>query len=289
MAPITILVTGATGGVGSSVVDQLVRTRDVHIRAAVHRPENGAHLPRSGVTPVPFDFDDPRTYAGALSGVDRVFLLTTATPNQAEQTKRFVEAAKVAGIKHVVRLSVAGASPTAPIQLGRWHGDAEAVLQGSGIPWTFLRPNTFMQNFLTYFAPDKEGNVFLPWGQGACSFIDSRDVAAAAVVALTSNAHTGKAYDLTGPEALNVQQVAEIISRESKRSVRYVDVPEAAAQAGMTSMGMPAFIVQAMMEFHAVCKAGYTAGISPAFQEVTGVPPRMFVRFAAEHASRWAV
>lgn len=115
---------------------------------------------------------------------------------------------------------------TEGIQVARWHREAERYVEGSGIAYTFLRPNYFMDNFIHYHPPDKTGNIYLPWGQGACSCIDARDIAAVASLVLTTARHTGKEHALSGPEPLTVAQAAAAIGEVSGRTIRYVDVSD---------------------------------------------------------------
>jgi uncharacterized protein YbjT (DUF2867 family) len=287
----TILVTGATGTTGSEVVRELAQLAGVEVRAGVRASREAAGLKSARVAPVDFDYEQPAVMASALRGVDRVFLLTPFVPNQVEITARFLGLAKAAGVKHVVKLSVLGAELEPGIMASRAHRAVEKLLESSGMAWTFLRPNNFMENFIgarhQVFAPDAEGNIRLPWGAGACSFIAVRDIAAVAALALTREGHAGRAHLLTGSEALTIRQVAEILTSETGRAIRYVDIPEATARDGMLAGGAPAPMVEGVLELHAFDKAGGGAITSSNVQDLLGRAPISFRDFAREHAAKW--
>ncbi|MEP7123816.1 MAG: SDR family oxidoreductase [Byssovorax sp.] len=283
----TILVTGATGTIGSEVVKALAAKPGVTVRVAVRSAAKAEKLLGANVVPVDFDYEKPDTIAAAVKGADRVFLLTPFAENQVELGKLLIDAAKAAGVKHIVKLSAIGANIEPGIQLGRWHRATEKNIEASGIAYTFLRPANFMDNFIHYYPPGGDGNIYLPLGTGACSYIDSRDIAAVAAAVLTEEGHYGKAYDLTGPEAVTTAEAASAIGAVSGRDVHYVDVPDAAASKAMTDMQMPGWMVEAMMELHGIVKAGYASAISPLVEQLTGKAPRSFAEFARDRAAAW--
>ena len=284
----TILVTGATGTIGSEVVKALAAKSGVTVRVGVRSAAKAEKLLAANVVPVDFDYDRPETIAAAVQGADRVFLLTPFSENQVALAKALIDAAKGAGVKHIVKLSAIGADMEPGIQLGRWHREVEKLVEASGIAYTVLRPGNFMDNFINYSPPGPDGNIYLPFGTGAVSYIDARDIAAVAAAVLTEESHYGKAYDLTGPEAVTMTDVAKAIGEASGRDIHYVDVPEEAASKAMLDMHMPRWMVDAMMELHGICKAGYAGGISPLVEKLTGQKPRSFAQFARDRASAWA-
>src|SRR5262245_19258971 len=230
--PITVLVTGATGTIGSQVVRHLIELLDVVVRAGVHDITAAGVLP-SAVIRVPFDFTSEATMRAACEGVDRLFLLTPTNAHQVDFGRAAVQSARRAGVGHIVRLSALGADTEPGIQIGRWHRAVEQAIQESGVPWTFLRPNNLMNNFLNFYPPDASGVIHLPFGTGACSWIDAADVGAVAAGVLTREGHEDAAYALTGPAALTIDDVATALTKVSGRAIRYVDVPEAAARRAM--------------------------------------------------------
>jgi uncharacterized protein YbjT (DUF2867 family) len=281
----TVLVTGATGTIGSQVVAALADLPEVTVRAAVRgvKRVSGAN----NVSSVDFDYDNPDTLKRAVEGANKVFLLTPFAPNQVELAARLLEFAKGAGVQHIVKLSAIGCEHEPGIQLGRWHRAVEKLLEVSGMAFTFLRPNNFFENFINYYRAQPDGAIYLPCGNAGCSFIAGADIAAIAKLALTTAGHEGQAYELTGPAALTIGRAAEILSEVSGRKIHYVDVPEEAARAGMLAAGMPGWMTEAMMELHAIDKAGYAAAVSPVAERLLGRAPMSFEVFAQQNAAAW--
>lgn len=280
-----ILVTGATGTTGSEVVKQLVAAGQ-SVRALVHDANKGNQLKGPKLEVAVGDFAKPETFAAAMKGCDKMYLVCGVHPEMPKLEGNAIDAAKNAGIKHVVKLSLLGANVEPGIQLGTWHRTAEKKLEASGLSWTFLRPNSFMTNF-HMFAPTikSEGAFYVSAKQGKISVIDPRDIAAVAVKALTTDGHAGKAYDLTGPEGLDYVQVAQKIGAAIGKPVKYVDVPDDAAKKAMVDGGIPAWYADALIGFYGVVKAGYTGGVTPAVEQVTGKKARSFEGWIKENAA----
>src|SRR5205823_11498828 len=232
-----ILVTGATGTIGRDVARQL-SGKGVSVRAGVRDQAKARKQFGADIALVPFDFENEKTFFGALEGVERVFLLPPLLPNQLDVMNTFVDAAKRAGVRHIVKLSAIGVDEATQPTAVKWHGANEQHIREGGIAFTFLRPNSFMQNFITYFPP-RNGAIYLPWGNGTASFVDTRDIASIAAKALIGDGHEGKIYTLTGPATLGIAEVARILSEMTGREFKYVDVPEAAARDGMLQAGVP--------------------------------------------------
>lgn len=283
----TILVTGATGTVGREVVKQLsILDGDIRVRAGVHSIIKGENLKRlPGVEIVEMDFEDPESLHAAFTHVDKVFLITPFSDDQVHMAKTLVDEAKKAGVKHIVKLSAMGAGAEPGIQLGRWHREIEKYIEASGIAHTFLRPSSFMQNLVTYSADSikHDGKFYQSTGEGRIGYVDTRDIAAVGIEALTGEGHEGKVYDLTGPEALSNYEVAQQLSEVTGRQVEFVDVPEADARQAMEAQGTPEWLTNAMMELHHVYKSGYSNQTTNTVEQVTGRKPHTMRQFLQDH------
>lgn len=278
----TILVTGSTGTVGREVVKQL-SAAGASVRAAVQATSNVEKIRGAGVEPFVTDLGDSESIQSALDGVERAFLLTPPAPNTVELAARFIEAAKKSGLKRIVRLSVLGAYAEPGIALTRSHRQTERDIEASGIAYTFLRPNFFMQNFLGQATIKSQGAFYDSSQDGKASHVDVRDVARVAVAALTESGHEGKAYDLTGPQALSNYEVADILSSVAGRKIRYVPIPDDDAREAMRGAGVPDQYVEELIELFANKRAGRAAAVSLAIEEVTGRKPTSFEQFARDY------
>ena len=284
----SILVTGASGNIGSEVVKQLSSaTPAVKIKAGVHSAQNVKKL-RDGdrVEVVPIDYNKPETLREALNHVDKLFLLTPDVPNAAELASNLVIEAKKAGIKQIVKQSVMGADLEADVGTMRLHRQVEKVIEQSGIPFTFLRPNEFMQNFVNFHGPSIKGNnaFYVPLEDAKVSLVDVRDIAAVAVKSLTDeDRHKNKTYLITGPEALSYHQVAEILSNTTGRKINYVNISDEEARAAMKEIGMSDWLIKTVSELSEYFRKGKASEISSAVEEVTGNKPISFSQFANDY------
>jgi len=281
----TVLVTGATGTIGRDVAKQLAR-KGAAVRAGVRDQAKARKQFGADIALATFDFEDAASFPGALKGVEKVFLLPPLMSNQVEVANAFVDAAKHGGVRHIVKLSTIGADASPPYTFGKWHAANEQHIRESGLAFTFLRPNSFMQNFITYFPPH-DGTIYLPWENGKASFVDTRDIAAVAAEALTSDGHEEKTYTPTGPAPLGIAEVASILSETAGREINYVDVPESAARDGMLQAGLPQWQVEPLLELHATNKQKRWTAVTSDVEKVTGTPPTDFAQFARDHAEKF--
>lgn len=283
-----ILVTGANGKIGRELV-RILAPRHEPVRAMVRSRLRATGVEGLGVPLVVGDFTKPASLAVAFEGVGRLFLVSSTSPEVAALHRTALEAARQAGVEHVVRISSLGAAADAPTAMQRWHGEAEAALEASGLAWTHLRPAYFMQSTRA-FAPltAARGTITVPAGEGRVGMVDLRDVAAVGAAILTAgdrDRHQGTAYDLTGPEALSFAEVAEKLSSATGRRIRYLDTPPEQARDGMVRGGMAPWLAEAVVEFYRHCAAGGFDRLTGTVEEVLGRPPRTFDRFAREHAA----
>ena len=283
----TILVTGATGTVGSEVVKQLSAKGET-IKAAARSANDDTFRDLNGVQVVQLDYNKPDALATAFKGVEKLFLLTPFQSNMVDLTSNLVSEAKNARIKYIVKQSVMGADAEPGITPGLLHRQAEKIIEESGIPFTFLRPNFFMQNFVNFYSHfiKTQGAFYAPAGDAKVSFVDVRDIAAVAVQSLITDndKHKGKAYDITGREALSYGQAAEILSKEVGKKVNYVNVSDEDARKGMKDIGMDEWTINSLIELFEITRAGYASTISPVVEQVTGNKSVSFSQFAKDYA-----
>jgi uncharacterized protein YbjT (DUF2867 family) len=285
----SILVTGATGNIGSEVVKELLSDApDVSIKAAVHSSQNVKKVKSDArVKVIQIDYNEPETVREALNGVDKLFLLTPDVPNAADLASNVVIEAKKAGIKQIVKQSVMGAALEADVGTMRLHRQVEKFIEQSGIPFTFLRPNEFMQNFINFHSPSIKGNnaFYVPLEDAKVSLVDVRDIAGVAVKSLIDeDKHKNKTYLITGPEALSYHQVAEILSNTTGRKINYVNISDEEARAAMKEIGMSDWLINTVSELSEYFRKGKASEISPAVEEVTGNKPISFSQFAKDYA-----
>lgn len=280
-----ILVTGATGNNGSEVV-KLLAAQNVPVRAMVRdssRASAVSALPNVEV--VEADFDHPETLLIALRGVERAFLVTNSSERAEAQQLAFVDAAKQSGVAHLVKLSQFAASANSPVRFLRYHAAVEAAMQASGIAYTFLRPNLFMQGLLNFKATIAEQNAFYAAiGDAKVSMIDVRDIADVAIAALTGTGHEGKIYDLTGPQALTHTEAAQYLADATGRQITFVDISPDAMRDALQGVGFPAWQAEGLIEDYAHYRRGEASALASGVQAATGKPPRRFETFARDYA-----
>ena len=284
--PNKILVTGATGNVGSSLIPNLTNL-GADIRALVRNESKAQGFKDAGIEVVVGDLDKPDTLDAAFRGVDKVFLITPPNPNQIAQTKNGIQAAKRTGSPFIVRLS-AGAIKEMPGALPRisgQHAEIDWMLRASGLPYTILKPHNFMQGtMMAAQTVASDGLLYMPMKDGKVGMIDVRDIADVAVKVLTENGHEGKTYSLTGPASISSHDVAAGLSKALGKEVKYVDVPLEAGREAMLGMGLPAWMVDAFGEYFKAFSEDYGDFTTNDVEQVTGHPARSYETFAHDYA-----
>jgi uncharacterized protein YbjT (DUF2867 family) len=279
----SILVTGATGNVGQEVVKELIR-RGCPVAAAVLN-ERGAQKALAGVETVEFDFGRPETFAPALAGVEKLFLMR---PPQIADVERYlypaIDAAQAAGVKHIVFLSLMGVNPRVP------HFKVEQKILATGLPYTFVRPSFYMQNLDTFYRDDirLRDELFVPAGRAKTSFIDVRDIGAVAGLALAEQGHLNRAYTLTGSEALDYYQVGDIFSEVQGRPIHYLRPTPAEYSARQRAQGVQEEFIKVMRSLYWTVRLGIGAKVTPELGELLGRPPITMARYAQDFAPRFA-
>lgn len=280
-----ILVTGSTGKVGYHVLAALQASK-VPFKALARSDASAKALGAKGVAVVRGDVSDDTSWRAALKGIETLFLLTSGADPFREEAKALASA-KAAGVKRVVKLSAIGARADAANSFQRGHARIEQWLEQSGLQWTSLRPNFFMQNWVAYNAPAiKAGQpVYANAGSARFAWIDTRDIGAAAAVVLTQPGHDGRIYELSGPEALSYSQVTERIGKLIGRKVDYVAVPDQAAYQAMLGMQMPADYAWGLTTLNQGARQGSAEGVLQTIELLTGKAPRTMDAFLHENVA----
>ncbi|MCK6508461.1 SDR family oxidoreductase [Myxococcota bacterium] len=268
-----ILLTGATGTIGSQVLHQLL---DAHadLRVGVRNPAKSADIAARGAEVVALDYEQPATLDSAMKGAHTLFLLTPFVEDPVPYTQLALEAAKRNGIQHIVRLSVVGADPNG-IGPGRYHGTCDALLKDSGIAWTILAPTFFQDNVLNYTGGSiQRDNAFYgAAGNGKISYVSAFDIARVACTALLQpSAHRGQTYVLTGPEALSEHDVARILSEILGREIRYINLAPEQFAGGMRANHLPEWMIQYMLDLEQIKANGWAEAVSHDIEKVLHSP-----------------
>jgi uncharacterized protein YbjT (DUF2867 family) len=277
-----VLVTGATGNVGTQVVREL-QTRRISIRAFVRDPKAAA-AKLGDVELTVGDFGDPDALRRTLVGVDQVFLTAADGPQKVAHETAMIDAAVAAGIERIVKLSAIGAQVGSPLPAFGWHGAIEAHLERSSVPFVVLQPSFFMTNLLMVAGRVANmGQLGAPSNDARVAMIDPRDVAAAAAAVLADSGHEGRVYQLTGGEAITFEDVAQALAEAIGRPVEFVNVPEEVAPAAFQGAG-PEWLVQQLLGVFALIRQGACAQTTDTVRALTGRAPRTIADFARDHA-----
>ncbi len=280
-----ILVTGATGNMGTPLVGRLLEL-GATVRVAARDVEAARLGFGERVEVVRFDFADPTTF-DAFDGVARMFLLR---PPQIADVKHVIgpalDAARDRGVRHVVFLSIQGAEGNRLVP----HHTIENHLLANGLEWTFIRAAYFMQNLSTTHAPDirRRNEIYIPAGRGSrTAHVDVRDVAAVAAQALVDDGHGGRAYTPTGPAALTYGECATVLTSVLGRPIRYADPTPWHYWRRMRRRGMPTTMIAVTLGLYTAARFGLAAGLTDDVERITGRPPTDFATFAHDHRAAW--
>ena len=282
-----ILITGASGTVGKELVKILARPEEP-VRVMIRDRSQSSSLVYPGADIVEGDFARPDMLKNALTGIDKAFLLAPPIENQVDLESNFIRAVSYSSVKRVVKLSALGAAPDSPARLLRAHAESERRIEESGIPYTFLRPAPFMQNFLNFRdSIIHRGEFYAPMGDGRVGIVDVRDVATVAAEVLEEHGHENKIYDVTGPESLNYAEMARHLSLAVGKPIAYVDVPPEVAGDAMLKSGIPQWTVDAILELYAIWKFNGAAEISKTVWDIGKKDPITFAEFAHDYAPQF--
>lgn len=278
-----LLITGATGNIGKHLVAESI-VRGIPVRALSRDPLRAAALLPQGTPIVSGNLMVSADVERVLDGVNKIYLATNGTDQLvAEQT--LIAAAKAAGVRHIVKVSVIGASPQHYVWYAQVHAAIEQTLAESGIPATILRPNWFMENFFGS-APTiaTQGTIYGSAGEGRVAFIDSRDTAEVALRVLTEDGHAGKAYQLTGSRALTFAEAAAELSIGLERRVEYVDLSDEQFHQALTGAGLPDSVAAVIVQINRNARENNLAAVTDTVKTLTGHEPRSLADFARDHS-----
>ena len=280
-----ILITGATGTIGTALCQQLSE-KAIPFRAMSRSKEDAEKIKTlHGAEIVIADFDKPDTLEKALEGINHAFLLTSSSEKTKQLQLNFVQAAQKANLEHIVKLSQYLADANSPVRFLRYHAAVEQKIKDVGIHYTFLRPNLFMQGLLGFKEPiAHQGKFFATLGKAKVSLIDIRDIAAVAAEALQGTSHYNKIYNLTGPEALTHDEIAEKLSKALDKPVEYVNVSDEEMLKSLLAVGFPEWQAHGLIEDYAHYARGEAENVTITVKEVTGQEPRKFETFAHDYA-----
>ena len=278
-----ILVTGATGNIGSQVIQQL-SALGVQVRSLIHNPKKAENIKLPGVEIAIGDFEHPHTLDAALKNVKTALLIPVNNFNQVEHESNFIAAAKRAGTEYIVKISSALPDVDSPSIVTSSHAKTEKILESSGLAFTILQPNFFMQNFFWFTSTIQKGILPLPLKNAKAAMIDVRDIAAVAVAVLTQAGHEGKTYKLTGSEALTPQDVAEKLSLATGRKISHVYLSPEDFAINLLAAGQPQWAVDsAIYDWQNKLEKGFYAPITNVVTEIAKKQPISFDEFASDH------
>jgi len=280
-----ILITGASGNVGKEVLRQIAQT-GAKVRAGFQNPSKAAAP--SGVEIATVDYNQPETLRTALKGVDQVFLVGPPTAQLVEMERKAVDVIAQVHVRQLVKLSAMGGRQAI---FTRQHAESEDYIISTGIPYTFLRPNGFMQNMVNYNGPtiNTQNAFYGTEGDGRVSQIDVRDVAAVAVKTLTQDGHVGKAYTLTGPEAVTNQEAAQILSEVLGREIRYINLSPEQLRPALLQAGLPEWGADALLDLQRLYREGKAAAVTQDVEQILGRKPTSFARCLRDYRDAFEV
>ena len=277
-----ILVIGAGGTVGHSVLDELAKAGQP-VRAAYHSADKASRATAAGRDAVTINYAQPETLRPALEGVDAVFLLAGGVAGQVDAERSVVHAAKAAGVRRIVKLSVVGATEE-EFTFARVHRESEREIEQSGLAWTFLRPASYMQNFANFMAPAirAQRTIYTMIPDAVFNHVDTRDVARAAAEVLVRDGHEGRAYTLTGPRSFSYREAAVTIGDVIGTPVQIVALTEADLRAGMKSHGVPDIYADALVDLDKWYASGKADVVTTSIRDLTGREPTPFAQFVQD-------
>ena len=282
-----ILVTGAGGNVGRPLLGELAAAGTA-ARAAYRSPDKVARAKADGLDAVVVDYARPETLRPALDGVEAVFLLATGAAGQADGETGVVRAAKAAGVRRIVKLSVFGVAEE-EFEFARLHRTVERAIEESGLAWTFLRPASFMQNFVNFRAATirSQHAIYTMVPDSPFNHVDTRDVARVAAAVLERGGHEARAYTLTGPRSFSYRAAARTIGDVTGEPVQIVALTEGDLRAGMKANGVPDLYADYLVDLDRWYESGKADMVTTTIRDITGRAPTTFEEFVKDFAEEF--
>jgi uncharacterized protein YbjT (DUF2867 family) len=278
-----ILITGATGNIGTELV-KLLASKGSSLRVVSRDEKKVAHLDPQ-IERIIGDLHEPSVVQRALQGIDKLFMIPVLLDPDHESDRLLIDEAKRAGVGHIVMVSSGVVRLGDKNPIGILHRQKEVFIEETGIPWTFLRPGGFMSNVLRFWLATikSQGKVFNPSGDGKTAPISPYDIAAVAAVALTTTGHEGKVYDLTGPELVSAHDQVRTLSKVLGKPIQCIDIPVQAAAIGMKSAGLPEAAIEGLSKLWTRVRKGEGAFQNNEVERLTGKPAQTFETWCHEH------
>ncbi len=281
-----IIITGATGSIGSELC-RLLANDQIRARAMCRRQEQLSRFIEMGHHAVLADFDQPDSLKQAMQGCGKLFLLTSPDEGHFERERRIIDIAVKSGIKRIVRISTADANLSAKLAYARSHAEIDHYLRAQPVDWTILRPTGFMQNFIESSYAISKGSLPHMMADGQISYIDLRDIALVAKLALTENRHHRAVYFLTGKESLSVNAVAEYLTNGLGMKVETSNITEAEMRKILSYSGMSGWLKDALIDQFIIGANGCEIDVTEEVQRITEKPPRSFAQFIADYKKQF--
>jgi uncharacterized protein YbjT (DUF2867 family) len=280
-----ILLTGATGTIGTELAPRLAAHGTVALRVFVRNSEQSSYLQTRGVEVVEGFFEDAVSLRVALEGIDTVVLITPFSPSAVDQAHTAIVLAQETGVRRIVRLSVVMADPNGPSDSYRQHGRTDAEIQASGLTYTIVRPNTFMQNLFSPMVTTirSDNTIRATLGAGRFGMIDTRDIVDVFENVLLSDAYDGQILTLTGPDSISLYEAARIFSQVLGREITYAPVsPDETEQWFRESWGLDGWYVTVLCDYSVAFRRNHQDFTTDEVERVTGHPARSLETFTRE-------
>ncbi len=278
-----ILITGATGSIGSQLVRYLVGKSDVQVRAFVRDETKAEPLEKAGAELAIGTFDDRESIRAAMKNINTVVLIAPPGPEAVNQNSNVLKISKESSVRKVVRISAIKAALDGPTENTRLHARSDEELQAAGLVYVILRPNYFMQNlFMLLDSINNDSALYAAMGDAKFAMIDVRDIVECAAVAAIREEFDNQVVELSGPESVSFHDVARVLSDVSGRSVKYVPVTPEAVRETMLGMGVDEWASTLMRDYSQAYSEGWGDFVTDSVERMTGHTPRDVDQFIRE-------